>query len=124
LPCTASTTISARSSAKQLRDNIHSYDVAAFVHAFWKRPRIAEVYNIGGGKANACSILEAIDLLGSLTSRPQRHTFVDEPRRGDHVCYYSDLRKITAHYPEWGITRSLQETVAAIVDTMQARLST
>ncbi len=109
---------------KQLRDNIHSYDVAALVHAFWTKPRIAEVYNIGGGKANACSVLEAFDLLGSLTGRPQRHAFVDEPRRGDHVCYYSDLRKVTAHYPEWGITRPLKETVAEIVDTMQARLST
>src|SRR5206468_9716435 len=109
---------------KQVRDNIHAHDVAAFIHAFWRKPRVAEVYNIGGGKANACSIVEAFDLVASLTGRPQIHSYVDEARRGDHVCYYSDLRKMKTHYPEWDVTRSLEETIAEIVSTQQARVST
>ena len=102
---------------KQVRDNIHSEDVAAFIHAFWKSPRIGEVYNVGGGKSNSCSILEAFDLVASLTGREQIHTYVDEARRGDHICYFSDLRKMKAHFPGWGITKSLEETVREIVET-------
>jgi CDP-paratose 2-epimerase len=106
---------------KQVRDNLHSEDVAAFVYAFWNSPRIGEVYNIGGGKANSCSILEAFDLVESLTGRKQMSTYADEARRGDHICYYSDLRKIQSHYPGWRITKSLQQTVRDIVDTGSQR---
>ncbi|MGH9141051.1 MAG: NAD-dependent epimerase/dehydratase family protein [Vicinamibacterales bacterium] len=108
---------------KQVRDNIHSEDVAAFIHAFWKAPRIGEVYNIGGGKANSCSILEAFELVASMTQREQIHTYVDEARRGDHICYYSNLRKIRSHYPGWDITKSLVDTVRDIVQTWNARIS-
>jgi CDP-paratose 2-epimerase len=108
---------------KQVRDNIHAWDVATFIDAFSTTPRIAEVYNIGGGKANACSILEAFELVESLTGRAQIHTYVDEARRGDHICYYSDLRKMKAHYPGWTITRSLPETVRDIVENWHARMS-
>jgi CDP-paratose 2-epimerase len=108
---------------KQVRDNIHSQDVAAFIHAFWKNPRVAEVYNIGGGKANSCSILEAFELVAGFTGHEQVHTYVEEARRGDHICYFSDLRKMKAHYPGWEITKSLQQTVREIVDTWNARIS-
>jgi len=107
---------------KQVRDNIHAWDVATFIDAFWTSPRIAEVYNIGGGKANSCSILEAFELVESLTGRPQIHTYIDEARRGDHICYYSDLRKIRAHYPAWTITRTLPETIREIVDNWHERI--
>jgi CDP-paratose 2-epimerase len=107
---------------KQVRDNLHACDVAAFIAAFSASPRIGEVYNIGGGKANSCSILEAFQLVESLTSRSQVHTYVDVPRRGDHVCYYSDLRKTRAHYPSWGVSRSLsdivRETAAGALDRL------
>jgi len=96
--------------------------VAAFAHAFWQMPRVGEVYNIGGGKANSCSILEAFDLVESITGRPQVQTYVDEARRGDHLCYYSDLRKIRSHYPGWDITRSLGDTVREIVETWSSRI--
>jgi CDP-paratose 2-epimerase len=109
---------------KQVRDNIHAHDVAAFIHSFWRKPRVAEVYNIGGGKANACSIVEAFDLVASLSGRTQRYSYVDEPRRGDHICYYSDLRKMKTHYPEWDVTRSLEQTVAEIVAALQMRSCT
>jgi CDP-paratose 2-epimerase len=108
---------------KQVRDNIHARDVAAFIHAFWQRPRTGEVYNIGGGKANSCSILEAFELVSSLTGRPQRSVYLDEARRGDHICYFSDLRKMKMHYPEWELTATLQETVREIVDAWQTRPS-
>jgi CDP-paratose 2-epimerase len=109
---------------KQVRDNIHARDVASFIHAFWQQPRVGEVYNIGGGKANSCSILEVFDLVASMTGRSQRSTYVDEARRGDHICYFSDLRKMKTHYPEWDVKTSLQQTVREIVDTWHARIST
>jgi len=108
--------------AKQVRDNIHADDVAAFVEAFWKAPRIGEVYNLGGGKANSCSILEAFDLVASFTNRRQVYTYVDKARVGDHICYYSDMRKIRSHYPDWDITRPLGDTMREIVETWGARI--
>ena len=107
---------------KQVRDNIHSQDVATFVHAFWKSPRVGEVYNIGGGKSNSCSILEAFDLVASFTGRKQIHTYVEGARRGDHICYFSDLRKMKTHFPGWSITKSLEETVREIVETWHDRI--
>ncbi|MBV8732570.1 MAG: NAD-dependent epimerase/dehydratase family protein, partial [Acidobacteriia bacterium] len=88
---------------KQVRDNIHSEDVARFMHEFYQRPRSGEVYNIGGGKQNACSILEAFRMVENITGEPQRWSYVDQNRAGDHICYYSDLRKMQTHYPRWGI---------------------
>jgi CDP-paratose 2-epimerase len=108
---------------KQVRDNIHSADVAAFIEAFWKAPRSGEVYNLGGGKANSCSILEAFAIVESLTGRKQTSCYLDEPRIGDHICYYTDLRKIRAHYPGWTVTRTLQDTIREIVEMWNARLA-
>ena len=106
---------------KQVRDNIHAEDVARFVFEFVSRPRVAEVYNIGGGKANSCSIVEAFELIAAHTGKTQRFTNVREPRAGDHICYYSDLRKIKSHYPNWHVTRSLDETVGEIVEAWRRR---
>ncbi len=92
---------------KQVRDNIHSYDVARFVHAFYESPRVAEVYNLGGGKGNSVSILEAFDRVSQLSGKPMRWEYVEKHREGDHVCYYSDLGKMRSHYPGWDLTRSL-----------------
>ena len=107
---------------KQVRDNIHSRDVARFIHAFVDAPRSGEVYNLGGGKANSCSILEAFALVERLSGRPQRYTYVESNRIGDHICYYSDLRKMREHYPQWDITISLEQTVAEIVAAWQQKL--
>ena len=106
---------------KQVRDNIHSQDVAAFIHAFFKAPRVAEVYNLGGGKGNSCSILEAFDRAGKISGKAQNYTYVDENRVGDHICYYSDLRKMRAHYPEWDITKSLDDILTEIVESWGSR---
>jgi CDP-paratose 2-epimerase len=106
---------------KQVRDNIHSLDVARFIHAFIESPRVGEPYNIGGGKANSCSILEAFALVERLSGRPMISTYTDENRIGDHICYYSDLAKMRAHYPSWDITVSLEETVRQIVAAQRQR---
>lgn len=92
---------------KQVRDNIHAYDVARFMDAFIEAPRKGEVYNLGGGKANTCSILEAFDMVANFTSIPMEYEYQDANRLGDHICYYSDLRKIKNHFPAWSITKSL-----------------
>jgi CDP-paratose 2-epimerase len=106
---------------KQVRDNIHSLDVARFMAAFVGAPRAGEVYNLGGGKPNSTSILEAFRLVESLTGKAQVYSYVDQNRSGDHICYYSDLRKIRNHFPSWDITQSLGETVRQIVEAWQRR---
>ncbi len=109
---------------KQVRDNIHSEDVANFIVNFAAAPRSGEVYNIGGGKDNSCSIFEAFSMVESLTGKQQHYTYLDENRIGDHICYYSDLRKMKAHYPDWTITRPLSTIFQEIVHSWQHRLST
>ena len=107
---------------KQVRDNIHSEDVARFIWEFLNAPRVAEVYNIGGGKGNSCSILEAFALAEKFSGKKQVSSYVEENRIGDHICYYSDLGKMRAHYPEWDITVSLEETVRQIVEAWKKRM--
>lgn len=106
---------------KQVRDNIHSLDVARFIAAFIEAPRAGEVYNLGGGKANSTSILEAFKIVEKFTGQPQVFSYVDQNRIGDHICYYSDLRKMRAHYPKWDITKSLEQTIREIVEAWQRR---
>jgi CDP-paratose 2-epimerase len=108
---------------KQVRDNIHSADVAAFLVEFCRAPRCGEVYNLGGGHANSCSILEAFTMVEALTGKPQQYTYVDENRVGDHICYYSDLTKIESHFPAWRITRPLNEIFREIVESWERRLT-
>ncbi len=109
---------------KQVRDNIHSYDVACFIHAFIERPRVAEVYNLGGGRQNSCSILEAFQLIEEISGIPMQYTYSDRNREGDHICYISNLNKIHAHYPEWHITRSLEDIFQEIYEGWLRRKQT
>jgi CDP-paratose 2-epimerase len=92
---------------KQVRDNIHSVDVARFIELFIAKPRCGEVYNLGGGRANSCSILEAFALAEKITGRAMNYHYVDKNREGDHICYISDLRKIKADYPGWSLSKDL-----------------
>jgi CDP-paratose 2-epimerase len=108
---------------KQVRDNIHSYDIARFMEAFIEAPRMGEVYNLGGGKNNTCSILEAFAIAEKFSGKKQVYEYVDKNREGDHICYYSDLRKMIAHYPSWNITISLEETINQIVMSWKNRIS-
>ncbi len=92
---------------KQVRDNIHSYDVVRAIEEFAANPRPGEVYNLGGGRANSISMLEAIGKIEALTGRKLNWRYVDEARKGDHICYISNLGKFKKDYPNWRITRSI-----------------
>jgi CDP-paratose 2-epimerase len=108
---------------KQVRDNIHSYDL---VNAFWQfaqAPRAGEVYNLGGGPASNCSMLEAIASVDRLTGRPLAWTYRDENRAGDHIWWVSDIRKFGTHYPDWKLSYSLEGIIEAIYGEMSDRLS-
>lgn len=107
---------------KQVRDNIHSQDVASFMHEFWKSPRVAEVYNLGGGKSNSCSILEAFRMAQDVTGKKMKWRYIDENRIGDHICYYSDLRKIQSHYPGWRVAKTLPVIFEEISANWRRRL--
>ena len=106
---------------KQVRDNIHSIDVASFIAAFVESPRVAEVYNIGGGKENSVSILEAFAISEEVSGREMKYEYVDENRIGDHICYYSNLKKMKKHYPTWEITRSVKSTISEIYEVRERR---
>lgn len=106
---------------KQVRDNIHSYDVVKFMEAFINNPRKGEVYNIGGGRDNSISILEAFDLISSISGKKMIYEYVDQNRAGDHICYISDLSKMKSHYPSWDITKDLKTTFQEIFQSWQRK---
>jgi len=102
---------------KQVRDNIHSYDVCTAIMAFCERPVPAAVYNLGGGRGNSISVLEAIERLEELLGRRLEREYVEEPRRGDHICYISDLSRLRSDFPDWEITISLDEILRQLSET-------
>jgi CDP-paratose 2-epimerase len=104
---------------KQVRDNLHAADVCAAALAFAEDPRPGAVYNLGGGRANSVSILEAIARLEDITGMTLEVEYVDEPRRGDHICYISDLRRLQADYPSWSVTVTLDEILGELVRPRQ-----
>ncbi len=106
---------------KQVRDNIHSRDVARFIKAFADNPKSGEVYNLGGGRENSCSIIEAFKLVEKFTGNEQIYTYIEKNRIGDHICYYSDLTKVRSHYPNWDISVGLEETVREIAENWKIR---
>jgi CDP-paratose 2-epimerase len=108
---------------KQVRDQIHSADVLAALDAFAAAPRPGEVYNLGGGRDNAASIDECFTKLESRLGQPIRRTYVEQARRGDHICYISDLRKFQADFPSWRITRSLDDILDEILEAELTRVN-
>ncbi|MCB1703980.1 MAG: NAD-dependent epimerase/dehydratase family protein [Halioglobus sp.] len=107
--------------AKQVRDNIHSLDVAHFMWEFSQAPRCGEVYNLGGGKQNSCSMQEAFLRVESLSGKAMNYVYSDQHREGDHICYYSDLSKMQMHYPQWEITRDLDAIFLELVEAWNRR---
>lgn len=99
---------------KQVRDNIHSFDLVNAFYHFYQKPRTAQVYNIGGGRYSNCSILEAIDLCEKITGKKLKYTYRDKNRIGDHIWYISDMGKFKAHYPEWEQKYGLEEILSQI----------
>lgn len=106
---------------KQVRDNIHSEDVAQFIDLFIKSPRSGEVYNLGGGKDNSCSILEAFEICEGHSGFSQNYEYLDDNRIGDHICYYSDLSKIKSHFPSFTLSHSLSNTIKQIIEAHRER---
>ena len=106
---------------KQVRDNIHSHDVIRAVEEFAANPRPGEVYNMGGGRENSISMLEAITKIEKLTGRQLDWHYIDQPRRGDHICYISNLGKFKKHYPNWKLTHKLDAILEELVTREQAR---
>ena len=106
---------------KQVRDNIHAEDVVRFIELFIKTPSSGEVYNIGGGSKNSCSILEAFSICEEYSGKKQLFEYSETNRIGDHICYYSDLSKIYSHFPEFKLTYSLPEIIQQIVETQSSQ---
>jgi CDP-paratose 2-epimerase len=101
---------------KQVRDNIHSADLVRAFHEFYSAPRSGEVYNIGGGRASNCSMLEAIELCEGITRRPLRWSYSEASRAGDHIWWISSLARFESHYPNWTLKYDVPEIVRAIYE--------
>jgi CDP-paratose 2-epimerase len=107
---------------KQVRDNIHSLDVVNFMMNFIEFPKIGEVYNLGGGRDNSCSILEVFSKIENITGKQMKYEYTEKNREGDHICYISDLSKIHKHFPNWKITKSLDLILYEIADSWKKRI--
>jgi CDP-paratose 2-epimerase len=107
--------------AKQVRDNIHAFDLANAFWQFFENPRPGEVYNIGGGREANCSVIEAIGRVEELTGQAMNWAYRDEHRLGDHVWWISDVRRFKSHYPDWRPTYDLRRTMAEIHDACRER---
>jgi CDP-paratose 2-epimerase len=107
--------------AKQVRDNIHSHDVVRAIEEFAAHPRPGEVYNLGGGRKNSISVLEAIAKVEQLSDKKLNWQYVEQNRIGDHICYISNLTKFESHYPNWKITIGLDEIFRQIMADKRLR---
>jgi len=108
---------------KQVRDNIHSFDLVNAFWQFFKKPRVGQVYNIGGGRFANCSMLEAIALCEEITGSSMDWSYIDNNRIGDHIWWVSDIRRFQSHYPEWKITYNIRTTLAEIHDAVCSRVT-
>jgi len=86
---------------KQVRDNIHSYDLVNAFYHFYQAPRTGEVYNFGGSRFSNCSMVEAVEMCEKIAGKKLNWKYTDENRIGDHIWYISDVRKFRKHYPDW-----------------------
>ena len=107
-------------SGKQVRDNIHSYDLMTMIWEFYLNPRVAEVYNAGGGRFANCSVIEAITLCERITGKKFNSTYHPENRIGDHIWWVSDPGKFRAHFPNWDYRYDLEHTMGEIFEALLA----
>ena len=99
---------------KQVRDNIHSYDLVNAFYSFYKEPRCGEVYNIGGSRYSNCSMLEAISICEEIASKKLLYSYAEDNRSGDHIWYISDVSKFQSHYPSWQYKYDLSDILHEI----------
>ncbi|MBN8220773.1 MAG: NAD-dependent epimerase/dehydratase family protein [Spirochaetes bacterium] len=107
---------------KQVRDNIHSYDLVNMFHHFAQKPRQGEVYNAGGGRHSNCSMREAIEICERISGNKMQIKYDENNRIGDHIWYISDVRKFEAHFPEWKYKYTLEEMLQQIHDALVKRV--
>jgi CDP-paratose 2-epimerase len=108
---------------KQVRDNIHSYDLVNMFWAFYQHPRPGEVYNAGGGRHSNCSMLEAIALCEKITGKKMNYRYTEDNRIGDHIWWISDVSKFKAHYPEWDWKYDLTDILVQISEATASRVT-
>jgi len=104
---------------KQVRDNIHSYDLIKCFWNYFQNPRTGEIYNIGGGRKSNCSVIEALDYVESLTNIKIKRIYQKTNRVGDHIWYISDTKKFRKHYPNWKQEYDTKKIIEEIVDSFQ-----
>jgi CDP-paratose 2-epimerase len=103
---------------KQVRDQIHSHDVISAFWQFAQNPRPGEVCNLGGGKANVASLIECVAMIEDRTGMRPQLVYSDQNRKGDHICYHTDLSKLHARYPEWRMTYALDQIIDEMIELM------
>lgn len=101
---------------KQVRDNIHSFDLVSAFYNVFKNPKCGEVYNIGGGRFSNCSMLEAIHIAENMTGNKLKYSYLEDNRIGDHIWYISDLTKFESHYPNWKLTKNVNDILGEIYE--------
>ncbi len=106
---------------KQVRDNLHSYDLIKMFWHFYKNPKTGEIYNVGGSRYSNCSLMEAINKIQNITNKKLFTEYIDKPRKGDHIWWISDISKFRAHYPEWNFTYDLEKIISEIFFEMNVR---
>jgi len=107
---------------KQVRDNIHSYDLVNMFWHFYQNPKAGEVYNAGGSRFSNCSMLEAIDICEQITGNKMNFSYSETNRIGDHIWYISDVRKFKSHYPEWEYQYNIDDILTQIYEGITSRL--
>jgi CDP-paratose 2-epimerase len=107
---------------KQVRDNIHSYDLVNMFWNYYQAPRFGEVYNAGGSRFSNCSMLEAISMCEEITGNKLSFSYSDNNRIGDHIWYISDVSKFQQHYPEWEFTYGIKETLTEMFYGLKKRM--
>jgi CDP-paratose 2-epimerase len=107
--------------AKQVRDNIHSYDLVNMFWHFYQNPRQGEVYNAGGSRYSHCSMIEAIEMCGEIVGKPMNWSYSERNRLGDHIWWVSDVRKFQSHYPEWNFKYGMQDILVQIYQGLRTR---
>lgn len=108
---------------KQVRDNIHSYDLVNAFYHFYLNPRCGEVYNVGGSRHSNCSMLEAITICEDLAGKKLNYNYTEENRSGDHIWYISDVRKFQSQYPQWQYKYNLRDILEDIYTAQAVRVA-
>ena len=106
---------------KQVRDNIHSWDLVNMFWHFYQNPRQGEVYNAGGGRHSNCSMAEAIEMCETITGKPMNYDYSQHKRIGDHIWWISDVSKFKAHYPEWTWKYNINDILTQIYENTLKR---